>query len=450
MKRFFRPILRSSSRLWIAEDVIEVAKRYNLIQDIEKYAYDLPLRVRGYPLVEPRIVMGLRKCPLYSYISELAEVASRAGADLYLVGGAVRDLLREGKIHREPDLLLEGNMDAFINMACDYGFSLKESTPFLTIKLAKEGHLFDVALCRKEFYERPGALPKVYPATLHEDLWRRDFTINAMALCLSRKIEGLLYDPFYGKDDIRSGVLRTIRPYSFIEDATRIIRGIRLKVRFSLSLEEKTLELMKDAISKGALLWIGWVRLWKELIELFREENAIDGIILLKDLGGLRSIGIDLAQLDMEILDRLRMENLSQKERIETLTFLLFGLKGDRKPTEWGVRFQLPKDLRNNLAIAPLWINLKEIGFENRYKAFMKASESLIRFWSICLGEDLVPMWQAYRKARPLLSKEEIEKIAFYKGKKYGSIKMEILKLQLEEGINSKEEILEKLRKERV
>jgi len=443
--------LRGHDRLWLGEDLIEVSKRYGLAGELKIYADPFPPSKRSYPLVLEEAISKLKEHELSPYLEELTHVASKVDAKLYLVGGALRDILIGGCVYRELDLLLEGDLERFLESAKKCKFSLKELTPFLTLKLVKDGKVFDIALGRKEIYERAGALPKVFPAKLYEDLQRRDFTINAMALGLSEGIKGLLFDPFYGLDDIKRGILRLIKPYAFIEDPTRIIRGIRLKVRFSLNFEDRTLDLMKKAIDKGALLWVGWVRIWKELEELFKEDEYLNGIVLMEDLGCWQSIGVKLSKLDMEVLDRLKGEKfLSQENRKEFLLFTIFGSEAHKHPRDWGLRFQLPKRLREDLSLAPLWRELKSLSFENRYRKFLRASQNLVKFWSICLEEDLFSLWKAYREARPILSQEEMENIASLKGKEYGRIKIEVLRLQLEEGLRSKDDILERLRKESV
>lgn len=448
MARFFRVFLSKRKLGWFDESEIDVYKRYGLLGKIESYVRSFPLRRRCYALYYKELFDKLSKTPFYSCLMKLGEIASKTNVRLYIVGGAIRDLILKDFIYREPDLLLEGELTSFLKVIEREGFLVKEETPFLTMKLQTNCYTFDVAICRKEFYEKPGVLPRVFPASLVEDLYRRDFTINAMALALSCEKEGLLYDPFYGLEDLEKGLLRVIRPYSFIEDSTRIIRGIRLKVRFSFDFDEETLELIKLAIREKALLSIGWMRFWRELEELFKEEKAIDAVLLMDDFGIWQSIGISLGESGKKILRKIAKENLSLEEKKEFLLYAIFGLQSEVNSEKWGLRFQLPKGIRESLSLASFWKSLEHMNFEEKYKLMKKAKESVVRFWSLCSGKDLIPLWKNFIETKPILSEEEIRRIAYDMGSEYGRIKVKVLRLQIEEGLKSKEDVLERLRKE--
>ncbi|GEM_PF-567798 len=453
MKNWYRPFLKEGKKiLWLSEEAIALSRKYGFRHEIGEYAVPLPEKVRKYPLPYREILRLLEKHPSFASILKLSLISQNAGTRLFLVGGALRDLLFVGKIYREPDLLLEGNVDTFIDLALKSGYVLKERTPFLTLKLRdKDGIIFDISVCRKETYEFPGALPKVIPATLSEDLGRRDFTINAMALGLTDPGKGLLYDPFWGLEDLKRGVLRVLKPYSFLEDSTRIIRGIRLKARFSFRFDSLTLKLMRMAINKGALRWVGWVRIWRELEELFKEKKAVEGILLMESLGCWESIGLKIGDLERTLLKKFNLTEIeADVDRVEFLLLIVFGVDPKKDPQKWGNLFQLSKRLKRNLSLAPLWSRFKRMDFKERYEILKKAEKSVIRLWSLCLNEDLIPLWEMYNKARPILTEKEIERLASGKGPEYGRIKMEVLRLQLEEGVNNRDEILRRLKERSV
>lgn len=447
MTGLFRLLLGKRKIGWINESDIDLYRRYDLVREIENYIYSLPIRRRNYALPCNELFQKLSKTPFYPYLKKLIDVASEIGMKLYIVGGAVRDLILKDFIYREPDLLLEGELVPFLEAIKRKGFFIVEQTPFLTAKLRADCYTFDLALCRKEFYEKPGTLPKVFPASLDEDLYRRDFTINAMAFSFFHE-EGVLYDPFYGLEDLERGLVRVIKPYSFIEDSTRVIRAIRLKVRFSFDFDEETSRLINLAVERKALLSIGWVRLWRELEELFKEEKAVDAVFLMDKFGIWQSIGVNLEKSRKEILRKIAEENLSPEEKKEFLLYAIFGLQNEITPEEWGLRFQLPKEVRESLLLVSLGNSLKYMKFEEKYKLMKKVRENVVKFWSLCFGRDLLSLWRSFIEAKPLLSEEEIRKIASAKGSDYGRIKMRILRLQLEEGLKSKEDVLERLRKE--
>src|SRR5918995_5735564 len=172
-------------------------------------------------------------------IDALREVAERLPA--YLVGGAVRDLLL-GLEGGDLDVAIEGDADALADLP---GFELEREGLFLTGRLHTDDVGVDVAQARAESSPRPGALPEVRPATISEDLARRDFTINAMAFPLAA--DGELLDPHGGLEDIRSELLRVLHPRSFVDDPTRALRAARYAARFGFELEPETDRLLRES-----------------------------------------------------------------------------------------------------------------------------------------------------------------------------------------------------------
>jgi len=172
-------------------------------------------------------------------IARLREAAQ--GMPVYLVGGAVRDLLLERE-HPDLDLVVEGDVAP---LAAALGGELREHERFETATVRENGSIVDLARARTETYGAPGALPDVEPASIGEDLARRDFTINAMAVPLSG--EPQLIDPHGGLDDLRTGVLRVLHPGSFADDPTRALRAARYAARLGLELEPETEALLRKA-----------------------------------------------------------------------------------------------------------------------------------------------------------------------------------------------------------
>src|SRR5215204_7789935 len=172
-------------------------------------------------------------------IEALRQIAARVPA--YLVGGAVRDLLL-GLEGADLDVTIEGDANALAGFP---GFELEREGLFLTGRLHVADVRIDVAQARAETYPRPGSLPEVRPATIAEDLARRDFTINAMAFPLAEA--GELIDPHAGADDLRGGLLRVLHARSFADDPTRALRAARYAARFGFELEPDTAGLLRDA-----------------------------------------------------------------------------------------------------------------------------------------------------------------------------------------------------------
>ena len=152
----------------------------------------------------------------------------------YLVGGAVRDLLR-GADAVDLDLAVEGDARSVARTLADrLGGTAREHERFGTATVRAPDLVFDLATTRTETYDEPGALPRVAAATLGEDLRRRDFTVNAMAVALAGDDLGHLYDPHGGAADLEAGLVRILHPGSFLDDPTRLLRAVRYETRLGL------------------------------------------------------------------------------------------------------------------------------------------------------------------------------------------------------------------------
>jgi tRNA nucleotidyltransferase (CCA-adding enzyme) len=211
---------------------------------------------------------------------ELADVAAAAPDPVYLVGGAVRDLLL-GRGRADIDLVVEGDPAA---LARALGAEpLAEHSRFGTLKLDLDGHGIDIAASRRESYVRPGALPTVeLGAPIRTDLARRDFTVNAMAVPLSEPRE--LIDPYDGQADLAAGVLRVIHGGSFVDDPTRGIRAARYAARFGFGIEPGTRELLQAT----DLSTVTPERRAAELRKLAEEGSAVRALELLAGWGLVR------------------------------------------------------------------------------------------------------------------------------------------------------------------
>jgi tRNA nucleotidyltransferase (CCA-adding enzyme) len=208
---------------------------------------------------------------------ELADLAAAAPDPVYLVGGAVRDLLL-GRGRADVDLAVEGEPRA---LAAALGAEVvAEHSRFGTLKLEWGGETIDVAAARRERYARPGALPTVeLGAPIRTDLARRDFTVNAMAIPLADPRE--LLDPYDGQVDLKAGELRVIHAGSFVDDPTRALRAARYAARFGFGMEAATRELLL-ATDLGT---VTPERRAAELRRLASEADATRGIELLAGWG---------------------------------------------------------------------------------------------------------------------------------------------------------------------
>jgi tRNA nucleotidyltransferase (CCA-adding enzyme) len=207
---------------------------------------------------------------------ELRLVRETAVEPVYLVGGAVRDLLL-GRGRADLDLVVEGDAAA---LASRLGADAVSHERFATAKVSLDGHEIDIATARTESYPEPGALPVVKPAARVEaDLARRDFTINAMAISLDGGSD--LIDPHGGQADLAAGLLRVLHAGSFVDDPTRALRAARYAARFGFGLERETEILLREA-DLGA---VSIDRRGAELLRLAGETKAARAFALLADWG---------------------------------------------------------------------------------------------------------------------------------------------------------------------
>ncbi len=218
-------------------------------------------------------------------------VADEVGTRIYTVGGFVRDLLLRHE-NLDVDLVVEGDGIAFAErlagpLAAKVTSHRKFGTALLTLP---DGFKIDVATARTEYYEYPAALPTVEHSSIKMDLYRRDFTVNALAVCLNGDRYGELLDFFGGQRDLRDKTLRIIHNLSFVEDPTRILRAARFEVRFGLHLSRHAEQLSLNAVQLGLLDKVAGPRLFAELQLILHEARPWSILQRLDGLGALTGI----------------------------------------------------------------------------------------------------------------------------------------------------------------
>lgn len=225
------------------------------------------------PQIEPsKLPERLEALPGIEMLREACE-----GMPAYLVGGAVRDLLL-GESRADLDIAVEGDVRA---IAEALGGEIIVHERFETAAITVDGHEIDIARARAETYERPGALPTVSPAGITEDLARRDFTVNAMAVQLEG--DGQLIDPHGGADDLAAGVLRVLHDLSFADDPTRALRAARYAARLELELDPGTERLLRLA----DLATVSDDRVLAELAQIAAEQSPSAALKLIGEWGVL-------------------------------------------------------------------------------------------------------------------------------------------------------------------
>ncbi|MDR4479365.1 MAG: CBS domain-containing protein [Nitrospira sp.] len=228
---------------------------------------------------------------VYDLLRIAGELGDRLGYSAYVVGGFVRDLLL-GIDNLDVDFVVEGDGIAFARaLAKERGGRVKVHERFGTaVVLLPDGLKVDVATARSEYYEYPTALPTVEQSSIKKDLYRRDFTINTLAVRLNPQVLGQLIDFYGGQRDLKERLIRVLHSLSFVEDPTRVFRAIRFELRFDFHLSKETLALIKGAVKMALFHRLSGRRLLDELRLLFSERAPRHAVRRLSDLDLLRFI----------------------------------------------------------------------------------------------------------------------------------------------------------------
>ncbi len=305
---------------------------------------------------------------LGALLARAAHAADAQGAGLWLVGGAVRDLLLGLPLGRDVDLAVEGDALALAAAlaGAEGGRVIATHAPFGTASVAlprADGGplVLDLARTRVERYARPAALPEVAPATITDDLIRRDFSVNAVALELHAAgdalVAGRLLDPFGGRDDLTAGLLRLLHPNSLRDDPTRMLRGLRLATRLGLRLEPASAAQLDAALRAGHLAMLSGERILAELC-LALEEPRPDQVLRTADAWGVTAQLLPGLNWGAELAARcdLLAVAISRGEALTSAPLLWAGLVlYELAPPELAARYPLPSEAASLLGeLAPL------------------------------------------------------------------------------------------------
>ncbi len=250
-------------------------------------------------------------------VRALGDAAERAGVEPYLVGGATRDLFLGHSAESDLDIsLLRADASTFDAIASLTGGKVTKRSQFNTARLALDEMTIDLAMARVEEYPSPGSLPVVRQAdSMRQDLARRDFSINAMAVSLSAASWGELLDPHEGSADLSAGLIRVLHAASFRDDPTRIFRAARYAARLAMTLAPDTLDWALD--STRFIRRLSPARVRNELERIFDEpDSARRAMGLLWDWGALSAIHMSL-RYDARAWKRFALDTsgLTRRER---------------------------------------------------------------------------------------------------------------------------------------
>ncbi|MBQ3033029.1 MAG: CBS domain-containing protein, partial [Deferribacterales bacterium] len=248
---------------------------------------------------------------ILNIFEEIGVMAEREGVQVYVVGGFVRDLMMKNK-NCDIDIVVEGDATKFaLLFAEEKGGKASVHTKFKTaVVILPDGFKIDFATARTEYYMMPAAAPEVEEASIRNDLFRRDFTINAMAVRLDGKQYGQLLDFFSGQKDINEKKIRALHSLSFVDDPSRAFRAIRFAVRFGFDIGNHTERLIKHAESLNLFGQIVGQRLFLELKYILDEENYMKALDMMKKYNLLRFFTAGI-QLDKDLKTKFtRLEAL--------------------------------------------------------------------------------------------------------------------------------------------
>jgi tRNA nucleotidyltransferase (CCA-adding enzyme) len=398
-----------------------------------------------------------------SLLKMIGAIGEKLGYHVYVVGGFVRDLLLRYE-NFDIDIVVEGN-------GIKLAKALRKETKAHIHTYQKfgtaavifpNGFRLDIATARTEFYEFPGALPKVETGSVKLDLYRRDFTINTLAVKVNPSEFGLLLDFFGGQRDLKDKVIRVLHNLSFVEDPTRILRAVRFEQRFGFKIGSQTLDLIKQSLKLDLLAHVNGHRIWHELRCIFLEVNPSPIIERLAELDVLRALNpalrwnknvqnlfkqikdvlswFDLLYLE-EIVnpDELYLmgliESLNKKEAKSFLNQLELGNSKKEKildQREWVLNIYHFWQKKKEMKPSEVYFTLEEIPTESVLYLMAKLA-SYKKKW-------ISQYFTQWRQVKPILRGNDLKKMGLKPGPLFKTIIKALLKARLDGEIKTEED----------
>jgi tRNA nucleotidyltransferase (CCA-adding enzyme) len=308
-----RVVAAGDDRIAVLRDerIVGVVTRSDLLRALGEQAV---ITERPGAVLSDELARLERLQPVFEAVAAVSEPFE----GVYLVGGTVRDILLAERSF-DVDIAVEGDAIALAQALADaLGGRVRAHRKFGTaVVIYGDDERVDVVTARTEFYDAPAALPTVEHASIREDLFRRDFTINAMAVSLKGADFGRLVDPFGGRRDLESGTIRVLHNLSFIDDPTRIFRAIRYENRYGFRMDDHTLRLARGCIEMGLVGDLSSARLRDELEALLEEGELEHTILRLAELGADKAIHPHLAADEEAVSLLRRLTELRDRYRLE-------------------------------------------------------------------------------------------------------------------------------------
>ncbi|WP_429885819.1 CBS domain-containing protein [Geoalkalibacter halelectricus] len=405
-------------------------------------------------------------------LHDFGRIADDQGLKVFAVGGFVRDLLL-GEPNLDLDIVVEGDGIAFAEaFSREQTCRVRSHEKFGTAVIVfPDGFKVDVASTRVEYYLEPAALPTVETASLKLDLYRRDFTINTLAIVLNSARFGELLDYFGGLRDLREKAIRVLHNLSFVEDPTRVFRAVRFEQRLGFTIGKQTEHLIRSAVRMGFLDRIGGPRLLNEIIHILEEPRPYPAIARLEELELIKFVhpALDIAGDTDEILERA-MRALNWYELLYTgqpchgwMVYFLCLIRDLDEDAVNGICERLAIPARHR----PLFTEQRRLaqGVLQRLQAFARRKlkrpqNSEIHRWLLPLDTEVLLYLMArleneearswislfvtrLRDQKTLLSGDDLKSLGVPPGPRYREILDELLQAQLDGKVATREQELE-------
>jgi tRNA nucleotidyltransferase (CCA-adding enzyme) len=457
------------------ETITGVITRTDLLNILVRRSQPLPDEAPN-PAQEPphahtrnivRFMKERLSADLITNLQQIGEVADEIGCGAYVVGGFVRDLFLY-RSDEDIDIVIEGDGIAFAKKyAKIVGARIHAHDKFGTaVIIFPDGFKIDVASARMEYYKFPAALPVVEMSSIKLDLYRRDFTINTLAIQLNSNKFGTLIDFFSARKDIKEKIIRVLHNLSFVEDPTRVFRAIRFEQRFEFTIGKLTVGLINNAISMGFFRELSGKRVFAELRLILQEENPAAAIRRLNDFDLLKVIHPSI-KFDKDLMATLKSVKkvlswhdllfLEESYKKWIVYFLVltrkcksniskeicrrFELKPEDEKILCAERFDADKCvfwLERNLAVSDSVIYRKLNGFKIESILFMMAVAK-----KKAVKKSISHFFTDLRRTRLSLKGSDLKKMGLKPGPVYRQVMEAVLDAKLDGTLKSKKDEIE-------
>jgi tRNA nucleotidyltransferase (CCA-adding enzyme) len=414
-------------------------------------------------------VQSLMREVLDARVLEVLEACGQVGdskdTHTYIVGGLVRDILL-----RRPgfdiDVVVEGDGMEYSRVLAERlqgEFKTYDAFGTATVN-SEDGIRVDVASARREVYEEPAALPKVAVGNLKDDMFRRDFTINSMAISVNGSVFGQLVDFFSGEVDLSKGVIRVLHDKSFEDDPTRILRAVRFETRFGFKIDSKTEQLLADAIARKMLEKLSPERKRYEMELLLGEEKPEASLDRMRQLKVFKHLAPGLKAPDMRHARSISSSIEEVGRRLKVKPWLVYLISiADTLPFSEAVSFGKSLSLKKGEVERIIQVKMVKpevAGLETEedvrpsrvYRILKRLSpEGLVYIYSIqkkdVARKRLKEFIEKHRTRRTHITGEDIKRLGISEGPIYRKILDEVLDAKIDGEIESYEDEMNLARK---